>query len=232
MSGKKKIWELLPSEDPKTISEAEKILKDYFLASLKQGDKFFPGPKFAGSQFDTLDGGGERTEVANQITPSDLVAVTMLSVEVKPQTALKILGPEEGRIAELLSRIPVSVDLVDVDFHDQRYSYMNPETGEAYEVWRLLTSFRGISWVIAGKLMARKRPRLIPVYDRVVRDEIIRVEGHKPDSYWQWLQARLAKDDKALHRQLIQLKESAQLSESISPLRVFDVLVWKQGVGK
>jgi hypothetical protein len=232
MSGKKKIWELLPSEDPKTISEAEEILKDYFLASLKQGDKFFPGPKFAGSHFDTLDGGGERTEVANQITPSDLVAVTMLSVEVKHQTALKILGPEAGRITELLSRIPVSVDLVDVDFHDPRYSYMNPENGEAYELWRLLTSFHKIGWVIAGKLMARKRPRLIPVYDRVVRDEIIRVEGHKPDSYWQWLQARLAKDDKALHSQLIQLKESSKLPESISPLRVFDVLVWKQGVGK
>jgi hypothetical protein len=156
----------------------------------------------------------------------------MLSVEVKHQTALKILGPEAGRITELLSRIPVSVDLVDVDFHDPRYSYMNPENGEAYELWRLLTSFHKIGWVIAGKLMARKRPRLIPVYDRVVRDEIIRVEGHKPDSYWQWLQARLAKDDKALHSQLIQLKESSKLPESISPLRVFDVLVWKQGVGK
>ncbi|MEU3241147.1 DUF6308 family protein, partial [Streptomyces anthocyanicus] len=56
--------------------------------------------------------------------------------------------------------------------------------------WHLLQDQPGIGWVTAGKLLARKRPRLLPVYDQVVRC-ILR----RPPSFWLDLQAALQADN-------------------------------------
>ena len=50
-----------------------------------------------------------------------------------------------------------------------------------------------MGWVTAGKLLARKRPRLIPVYDRVVRCALGR-----PAKPWRWLNDAFALDAEAL----------------------------------
>jgi len=81
--------------------------------------------------------------------------------------------------------------------------------------------------VIADKLLARKRPRLIPVYDRVVKT----VTGGDRN-YWVPLCRALQADDTALHRRLLRLREEAGLPAAVPGLRVSDVIAWMEGKKK
>ncbi|MFJ9544382.1 DUF6308 family protein [Streptomyces sp. NPDC101225] len=91
----------------------------------------------------------------------------------------------------------------------------------AEQAWSLLSEQYGVNWVIAGKILARKRPRLLPVYDRVVRCAVGR-----PSSFWLALHVALREDDGALHRQLLKLRQAAGVAETVSALQVCDVAVW------
>jgi len=73
--------------------------------------------------------------------------------------------------------------------------------------------------VIAGKLVARKRPRLIPVYDSVVRERV----GH-PEHFWAALNEDLRADNGALHRRLVDIRRQSAIGEDISALRIFDIV--------
>ncbi|GGX37385.1 DUF6308 family protein [Streptomyces chryseus] len=90
----------------------------------------------------------------------------------------------------------------------------------ADQAWHLLRDQADVGWVIAGKLLARKRPRSLPVYDRVVRCAL-----GSPPSFWLDLHAALGEDGAALYRWLLELRQAAGLPETVSALRVCDV-VW------
>lgn len=67
------------------------LVKKYFA---KDDGRF----RYSGAYFEHLGGGGDRPEVAYQITADDLLAASMLSVRV---------------ISKLLAQIPVNVTLAD-----------------------------------------------------------------------------------------------------------------------
>jgi hypothetical protein len=94
----------------------------------------------------------------------------------------------------------------------------------ADRAWHLLNSEEatGIGWVTAGKLLARKRPRLIPVYDRVVRC----VFAPPKNSFWTWLHEQLQADGGRLPRSLAKLHADTGLPSTVSAIRVLDVVVW------
>jgi hypothetical protein len=92
----------------------------------------------------------------------------------------------------------------------------------ADEAWQRLREQPDVGWVIAGKLLARKRPQLLPVYDKVVRCAL----GRPRPSFWLALHAALRADNRALHRQLLTLRQVAGVPETVSALRVCDVVVW------
>ncbi|GAA1569962.1 hypothetical protein GCM10009827_109710 [Dactylosporangium maewongense] len=99
--------------------------------------------------------------------------------------------------------------------------------GSQWPAWRLherLCTIDGVDWVTAGKLLARKRPRLIPMYDSVVREVV-----GSPAEFWPALHQTLRVDGAALHHRLLRLRAAASLPPSISTLRVFDVLAWMSG---
>ena len=73
----------------------------------------------------------------------------------------------------------------------------------------------------AGKLLARKRPRLLPVYDQAVRCILGR-----PKSFWLDLRGALRADNHAPHRELMVLRQAADIPASVSALRVCDVVPW------
>lgn len=173
---------------------------------------------FTGASFERLGGGGDRGEVRDVITTEDLVAVTMLSVEVPASAALQILGPDGREISDLLSQIPTALDLVKVD------PELINEDWPGWRLWTLLESMYGIGWVIAGKLVARKRPRLLPVYDSIVREQV----GASKD-YWRALNHDLREEDNALHRRLLDIRVQAAIGNDISALRVFDIVTWMVG---
>jgi hypothetical protein len=91
----------------------------------------------------------------------------------------------------------------------------------ARQAWDLLNAPHGMGWVTAGKLLARKRPRLIPVYDQVVR-----CAYGRPDGVWNWLVGCFAADDGALSERLCAAREAAGVSAAVAPLRVLDVIIW------
>ncbi|MFE2944924.1 DUF6308 family protein [Streptomyces sp. NPDC059255] len=171
---------------------------------------------FTGSRFEHLAGGGDRPEVADRFTAEDLVAVQTLSVTVPASVALDILEGRLGvRLSGLLQAIAWDIDMVDAEADVLA-------EGSADQAWHLLCAQHGVDWVIAGKLLARKRPRLLPAYDRVVRCAL----GRPRPSFWLALHAALRADDRALHRQLLALRQIAGVPETVSALRVCDVAVW------
>jgi hypothetical protein len=171
---------------------------------------------FTGSRFEHLGGGGDRPTVADTITAEDLIAVQTLSVTVPASAALDLLeGPLRTELSLLLGAIPTGLDLVDADAAQIR-------TGSpADRAWHLLKAQHGIGWVTAGKVLARKRPRLLPVYDDVVRCAL-----GQPVDFWLSLHAALRADGADLQQCLIALREEAKVPETVGALRVCDVAVW------
>lgn len=76
----------------------------------KDGDGRF---RYSGAYFERLGGGGDRPEVAYQVTAEDLLAVGMLSVRVIRYYALDVLVYQAREISGLLAQIPVGVTLAD-----------------------------------------------------------------------------------------------------------------------
>lgn len=196
------------------VLDTERVVDDlrrYFGIGLPPG-----AGAFTGGRFEHLAGGGDRWQVADRFTAEDLVAVQALSVTVPAPVALDLLeGPLGGQLSELLRGIPSDIDLSDAD------ASVVADGSPAHRAWCLLEDQYKIGWVTAGKLLARKRPRLLPVYDRVVRCAL----GHPP-SFWTDLRTALREDDAALHHRLLGLRRSAGLPETVSALRVADVAVW------
>ncbi|NNM45392.1 DUF6308 family protein [Knoellia koreensis] len=200
-------WTLPPRLATQDDTGAVTALRQYFGLTGQE--------PFTGASFERLGGGGDRPEVRDQLTPEDLVAVTMLSVDVDPRAALAILGPLRGDISALLGKLPTGLDLVDVEG-----SSITPEW-PAWKLWSRLHDLPNVGFVTASKLLARKRPRLIPVYDTVVRERVGR-----PDDFWMSLHGALQENDHALHRRLLSIRDEAGVGADISALRVFDIVAW------
>ncbi|MEU3249759.1 DUF6308 family protein [Streptomyces sp. NPDC006997] len=177
-------------------------------------------PSLTGSRFEHLDGGGDRADIANVVTAADLIAVQTLSVQVPPPAALALLeGHLAGKISALLRQIPADTDMANAE-----PTLLEPGS-PADRAWHLLKGEKGLGWVTTNKLLARKRPRLLPVYDQVVRC----VVGH-PESFWLSLRAALAADGNALHEQLHSLRDGVGVPETVSALRICDVVLWMSHV--
>ena len=196
-----------------TDDRACRDLQLYFGVGLGGGEL----PPYEGGRFELLDGGGDRAGVRNCFTASDVVALTALSVELPARVALDLLEGALGEeAASLLEQIPTSVNLWDVDAVD-----LIKKGGPADSLWRLLEKQDGAGWVTAGKLLARKRPSLIPVYDNVVR-----CAYGWPQNFWTALHDALRQKEASFLTTLNDLKQRASLPCQVTPLRVLDVAVW------
>ncbi|MFD4544162.1 DUF6308 family protein [Streptomyces bauhiniae] len=68
---------------------------------------------------------------------------------------------------------------------------------------------------------SRQLSELLPVYDRVVKCALGR-----PSSFWLPLHTALRADDHALHHTLLDLRKRAGIPETVSALRVCDIVLW------
>ncbi|WP_127360471.1 DUF6308 family protein [Actinacidiphila soli] len=178
------------------------------------------GSPFTGAFFERLGGGGDRLATRDLFTAEDLVAVSMLSVDVPAPAALEILQTRALELSDLLRLIPTDTDLVDVP--DDTINDGWPAT----KLWNVLNALPGVGWVTAGKLLARKRPRLVPVYDTVVKSTLQLTGG-----FWEPLRCTLRADGQHLHERLLKIRAESGIGDDISPLRVFDIVVWMHGKG-
>jgi hypothetical protein len=204
---------------PKSVEELLRILRDHrsvpdlrFYFNIDSPDDPL---EYTGARFDTFDGGGSRDGVSDTITPSDLLAVACLDVTVPTSVGLDLVeGPLGRALGKHLQEIPTNVALGEAGASTYVKDYSH-----ASEAWWLLREEAGVGWVIAGKVLARKRPQLVPVWDNVVKCAFGR-----PRDAWVWLDGRL--QDRRLRDELDQLHKAAQLPELVSRLRVLDVVMW------
>lgn len=196
-------------DDPQSVTD----LRTYFHIGVPEEAR-----PYTGRHFERLDGGGDRPEVKDRIGPIDLIAVQALSVKVPIEAAVKLLQGQLGDdVSEQLQHIPSNVDL--------GTNEATAEVGDsspADKAWRLLIGAKGIGPVRAGKLLARKRPRLIPVWDDVVQCAY----GEPEPNEWVWLDDLLRQDGGILRRRLAVLHDEAGLPVEISILRTLDVAIW------
>ncbi|SNU01227.1 hypothetical protein SAMN06298212_10851 [Ruaniaceae bacterium KH17] len=145
---------------PENDARARELLSDYFTSQDWEGH-----PKFSGAKFESLGHAWNETETSNKITASDLLAVSCLSVNVPATATIDILGASARGISELLAAVPDTN--LPIWAPEAAYQIDDPES-EMQQLWRHLRSYKDMGPVKTSKLMARKRPNLIPIYDDVV----------------------------------------------------------------
>ncbi|GIE85303.1 DUF6308 family protein [Actinoplanes regularis] len=173
--------------------------------------------RYTGRRFESFGGGGDLAAVQDVITAVDLLAVQTLSVVVPAETAFALLDGDLGRqVTALLARVPADLELGTRDAREAVGA-----RSAVLEAWQLLRDREDIGFVTAGKLIARKRPHLIPVYDRVIRC----LYG-RPQQVWVRLHDRLALEGGELRGELAALRARAEAPPRVSLLRVLDVVLW------
>ena len=170
---------------------------------------------FTGARFDTWDSTGTRRNDQHRFTADDLVAVTFLSVDVPAVAAIRLLETQAAEFTRLLEALGQDRDLV-----DEKEPWSDDWPG--WTLWRELMNLPGVGATTASKLLARKRPRLRPIYDSVVAEVI----GSK--NLWEPLRACLTAQPE-IHERLLRLHHHANLPDDVSALRVFDVVTWMEG---
>ena len=184
-------------------------LKSYFAESAAR--------TYTGRWFETLAGGGDRDDTRDRITGDDLIAVEMLSVEIPGAARWELLdGPLGATVNGHLAHIPATASIEDPDA-----AGLLADDNHADRAHVAMRSSRLLGYVIAGKLLARKRPHLIPVYDSRVR-----CQYGRPAKFWIPLQKRFTADGGALRAALVEARSAAGVAERTSVLRALDVILW------
>jgi hypothetical protein len=164
---------------------------------------FDPAEGFVGMSFTCL-GSNPRDEV----TADDLLVVSLLDIVWRPTAVRMLLGDHADKISALLQPISADIDLWDAT--DADLATVDP-------LWDALLDMPGIGIATAAKLLARKRPRLCPVTDRV----LIRASG-VPGRTWNAI--RLLLQDPDARAELEALRPP--LAAGASLLQLLDVAVW------
>lgn len=181
-------------------------------------------PAYSGGRFELLDGGGDRADTRDSITANDLVATSFLSVDIPGWVALRILEGNLGReVNSLLRQIPTDVRIGS----DEAQVLLS---GAALKAWQTLctkgsvaknSAGYGIAGVTVSKLLARKRPGLIPVTDSIMRCALGR-----PKNLWDYHQRSFQSSGEELRRALDIARGRAGIDGRVSHLRLLDVIVW------
>ncbi|MDK1326633.1 DUF6308 family protein [Arthrobacter sp. zg-Y1143] len=203
----------------RNVQQAAGLLRSYYTRKLTSGHVR------TGASFDTWAGGGDAPDTVNRLTADDLVAVTLLGEDIKGPAALGLLGTYAAPVAELLEQIPADLDMADVPPQD--YIRVYGRNSAAWQLWDVVRGYAGGQWRMGAaktsKLLARKRPRLIPIWDPVLARA---ADLDTSLTYWEEWHRLLTADDGALVRRLGSVQDAADLPVRISALRAMDVILW------
>ena len=169
---------------------------------------FDPSRGFAGALFDGLDPAGLLSDnPIDRFSVDDIAAASLLDVRFRPMAVRELLTSEDIQTA--LAAVPSHVSLWDADADALE---------SATELWALVRHIDGVGRTKASKLLARKRPELIPIIDSVIAEAL-----HLGDETWWTLAAILADSDL---RHSIDRLRPISVSEGITTLRLLDVSTW------
>jgi hypothetical protein len=144
-----------------------------------------------------------------EFTSDDLIAASLLDVRFGPAAVQELLI--KGSANAVLQEIPndVNVTLWNTDL---------PRESPAWALWEILLHIDDVGPTRASKLMARKRPHLLPVLDSVIE---VRLGLGARD---QWRVLGQALDQRTRHA-VDQLRDAAG-GHAPSTLRILDVATW------
>ena len=151
-------------------------------------------------------------------TPWDVVAVSARSGEIPPRAAaaIRLPGPTREEAIKLLGRMPapgVALDSADAS--------EIADGSPADQLYLLLRSLPGMGATKTSKLLAAKRPRLIPIRDSVVEGLL-----QAGESWWSPMR-ELARNERL--RSLIDEASSGVVPDEVSYMRRLDVVLWCYG---
>lgn len=201
---------LPPPLTASTDDDAVVLLREYY------GRTYLDSGCYTGAFFDSW-APQTRAADANRFTADDLVAITFLSVAVDARAARELLVNRAARLTALLEAVGPDRDLV-----DEQHG-LTPDA-PLYALETELRSIPNIQLTKATKLMARKRPRLVPIYDTVVSRVLSTVKVHRDP-----IREALRVDNGALNARLLTIRAAAALPDDVSALRVLDVVSWMWG---
>jgi Family of unknown function (DUF6308) len=164
---------------------------------------FGPEEMFPGLTFTCLGSNPRDT-----VTGDDLLAVSLLDIAWRPDVVRQLLGTGAATISRLLAAIRSDIDLWEAS--DEDLAAVDP-------LWDVLLKMPGIGTATASKLLARKRPRLCPVSDKVV----IQAAGVPG---WTWEALRCLLQDPAARADVEALRPPS--ADAASLLRILDVAIW------
>lgn len=194
--------------------QAVKVL-NYYFRELGPGNR-----GFTGGQWDGFDPSGTRAASAGVFTVDDLVACALLSAPIPGRAALELLTRRRNDFIEGLKVIGDDRDLIDLKDPPAELRAMS-------DLYKSLCALPGVGMTRATKLMARKRPRLVPIVDSVINKSIFQ-EGPK---HWEPLYEALVANDQELWTWLTHVKEISKVQECVPTIRIFDVLAWMDSTG-
>jgi hypothetical protein len=157
----------------------------------------------------------------NRVTANDIVAVSMLGVDVPAPVSAWLLREEGERTVTTHLRMiePCAI-------WDDRAD-LSPD-GHAWSLSNLLRERHGMGRTTTAKLLAAKRPDMIPVYDSYVA----RALGIDGDNDWQLWQTTLSSPSgNDIRDTAAQLRDEAGADASVSVLRTLDIIVWMRHHG-
>jgi hypothetical protein len=177
---------------------------------------------FTGSYFEKL---ADKTN-SNRITESDITAVSMLGVNIPAGTIIWLLSKEgTGIVSNLLAKTPNDTPIWDDDIE------ISPDS-PAWQLWRVLRRTNwlhrdrrtGMGRTKTSKLLAAKRPHLIPVWDSVTNGVLF---GTNHVNDWSaWRERLTGSQGQLLRDAAIEVQDEAHSAANLSVLRVIDVVVW------
>lgn len=216
---------------------------------------------YSGAEFNELGGGGDRPEIADVITAEDILAVSALSVNVPATHALQLLGrgvtkdglaeAHEWRqkldhdrpllisqipfvdevpidaevVSEVLQRVPTGQELSTVESVDIDSVLRNVDL-----LWREVRR-KNMGPTMVSKLLARKRPELLPVIDSFITKQLN--HGNRTDFYfsmWKVMSDKrmdLPEHLRAMRDDALEKTRDERIGR-LSELRVFDIVVWRE----
>ena len=209
---------------PKTILEAIKAIPEDEGIELV-APYYDPQHPYTGAFFELI---GFDDVSPDQFTAADLYAVSTLAVQVPPKAGIAILREQSELFNSLLRQIPSDRGLKDLS-REEFELHLGPRS-VALELWDRLRRNGADEkrWKVgpttASKIMARKRPHLIPIEDSVV-DRV--TQRGRRDSWEMWWQA-FHDDGDCLEARAEQIR-SAVNRPDLANLRVLDVMLWSRG---
>ncbi len=201
-------WQEYLAEDPGLFAAHPDVVvwvRAYFHGDALRG----VGPS-TGGFFDDLGHRGEPDPAPDRLTPADLLALQMLDARIAPPQIPWLL--EDAEVSRLLARIPVEARIWDDAL---------PISTEPWELWDVLHDRHGLGETTTSKLLARKRPHLIPVVDDVILGAL---RPTQPSSAWLWQGLRERLRDHVLRDHLSDIAIEAD-GPGLPLLRVLDVVI-------